>query len=198
MPNEVPTLPETFKNFISLLNKSLLPTNNDGKAFFDDEEEDNEFEFKFEIEIDDDIGDEVVADEIVDADAVAVEISLLRPPPPPILSLLPRLLLDSWFRGEVKLLAAAGVFLPFTTDEGGAVGGPTVLALKELNFSNKAEPLRLGNKKLGTAVVGWGAPVWLGSVAAVVQSLLMLKMKVMNIKFDDVKLKLINCWILLW
>lgn len=142
MPKGVPILPETFKNFISLFIKSLL-VNNDGKAVDEEGEEDiNETD-------DDDKGDEVV-DEIEDADAA--EMGLL---PTPLLL---------W----VKLFAAAGWFLPLTADDGGGGGGgPSVLARNEFSFSSNAEPLRLGIRKLGMAVVGWGAPAWLGSISRV-------------------------------
>lgn len=97
--------------------------------------------------------------------------------------------------GVAMLLPAAGICLPLCVFD-----GPTVVVRIECNFSNKAEPLKLAARKLGGAAVvaACGAPVWVGSVAAVVHSLLMLSIKVINMKLVEVKLKLISCWILLW
>lgn len=50
-------------------------------------------------------------------------------------------------------------------------------------------------------MVGPGVPaaaVVCTGPAVTVHSLLMLSMHVIKMKFDEVKLKLISCWILLW
>lgn len=99
-------------------------------------------------------------DEIFEIDASLLPLPLLLLPPPPCTTTTGLAAVGNVV--DVKLFAAAGgAFLPLTADVDvdGGCGDPPVFALKEFNFSIKAEPLIFGIiRKLGIAVEGCGAP----------------------------------------
>lgn len=100
---------------------------------------------------------------------------------------------------SATLFAAAALFFVDFPDVA-FTGGPSVVA-NDCNFSNKVVAL-LSALYGGPAVVLVGSVVLAAAVvctgpAVTVHSLLMLSIHVIKMKFDEVKLKLITCWILL-
>ncbi|CAD6992005.1 unnamed protein product [Ceratitis capitata] len=97
---------------------------------------------------------------------------------------------------SLTLFAAAALFfVDFSVVD--VTGGPSVVA-NECSFSNNVValsalyggPTVVGPDVLAAAVVCTGP-------AVTVHNLLMLNMHVIKMKLDEVKLKLITCWILL-
>lgn len=98
----------------------------------------------------------------------------------------------------VTLFAAAALFFDDFPDVD-VTGGPSVVA-NECNFSSNVVALSALNggpvEVVGSVVLA--AAVVCTGPAVTVHNLLMLSIHVIKMKFDEVKLKLITCWILLW
>lgn len=99
---------------------------------------------------------------------------------------------------SLTLFAAAALFFDDFPDDVDVTGGPSVVA-NECNFSNNvvAFSALYGGPAVAVGSVVLAAAVVCTGPAVTVHNLLMLSMHVIKMKFDEVKLKLITCWILL-